>query len=70
MKATPITAQTGQVPQGSKEAIAWLVNDARYLARQSRFYREHGHSWLADRLHAASAHRLSEAREYKQGARS
>lgn len=46
MSATPITAQSGQISQESKEAIEWLVNDARYLARQARIYRERGLVWL------------------------
>lgn len=70
MKAAPITAHTGQISQESKEAIEWLVNDARWLARQSRVYRGRGLVWLADGARANARYSLKLAREYKQGARS
>jgi hypothetical protein len=69
MNATPNTAQTGQISQ-AQEAIEWLVNDARYLARQSRIYLLRGDSWMADKVRANAAHSLNVAREYKQGVRS
>lgn len=51
-----------------REAVAWLVKDARYLARWARIYRKRGRpadSWLADRTRANAAHSLKLAREYK-----
>lgn len=54
-----------------REAVQWLVNDARYLARWARIYRARGgpaDGWLADRTRANAAHSLSLARQYKAGA--
>ena len=70
MNGTATIAQPGQISQESQDAVEWLVNDARYLARQSRIYRQRGDGWLANRLRANAAHSLSVARDYKQGVRS
>lgn len=50
-----------------REAIEWLVRDARYLARWARTYRARGlpaDVWLADTTRANAAHSLKLARRY------
>lgn len=54
----------------NREAIEWLVRDARFLARQAREIRASGRlaaEWSADRIRANAAHSIKLAREYKAG---
>ena len=53
-----------------REAVEWLVHDARYLARWARIYRARGlpaDAWLAETTRANAAHSLSLARQYRAG---
>lgn len=53
-----------------REAVEWLVRDARYLARSARSYRARGRPadiWLADMTRANATHSLNLARRYKAG---
>lgn len=53
-----------------REAVEWLVRDARYLARWARIYRARGRLsdiWLADLTRANATHSLKLARQYKAG---
>lgn len=62
------TAATHQEIASAKaiqEAIEWLVNDARYLARCARVYRQRGDVWLAEKVRANAAHSLKVARSYQ-----
>lgn len=54
----------------TREAVEWLVRDARYLARWARIYRKRGRpadAWLSDRTRANAAHSVGLARRYKAG---
>ncbi|AVA38038.1 hypothetical protein C3Z06_30985 (plasmid) [Cupriavidus metallidurans] len=51
-----------------REAIEWLVRDARYLARWARIHRKRGQlagTWLADRTRANASYSFKLARQYK-----